>query len=157
MMVLKTEDGSKDNISVKSRKSLYRPRSREPTDLAVAQDAAEAQEDQGKLCFVCGLEFEDHALDFNIDLFHYHNLLHECFMDRSMSRSPSANHTPKAVLAAAPGLSSGGHSEREANLFSQLRVNLLQKQQFQQREDAEDEPSPEFINRTGNHDSQYRK
>lgn len=130
MMVLKTEDGSKDNFSPKSRRSLYRPRSREATDVVAAQDGAEAQEDQAKLCFVCGLEFEDHALDFNIDLFHYHNLLHECFMDRSMSRSPSATHTPKAVRAAAPRLSSGGQTEREVNLFSQLRVNLLQKQQL---------------------------
>ena len=125
MMVLKTEDGSKDNVSVKSRQSMLRPDSREPTDLAIAKDRDEEPEEQGRLCFVCGLEFEDHALDFNIDLFHYHDLLQECFMDRSRSRSPSDNQTAMAGLAAAPGLSSGMHSEREFNLFSQLRVNLL--------------------------------
>ena len=32
-------------------------------------------EDNTLMCYVCGHEFEDHALDFNIDLINYQNLL----------------------------------------------------------------------------------
>ena len=32
-------------------------------------------------CFICGLELEEHALDYNIDLLHYNTMLQECFLN----------------------------------------------------------------------------
>ena len=31
--------------------------------------------DDVPLCFICGLEFEEHALDYNIDLLYYNSML----------------------------------------------------------------------------------
>ena len=38
-------------------------------------------DDPEAYCYICGMELEDHALDFNIDLLFYNNLLQECFMN----------------------------------------------------------------------------
>ena len=39
------------------------------------------EEDPEAYCYICGMELEDHALDYNIDLLFYNDLLQECFMN----------------------------------------------------------------------------
>ena len=39
------------------------------------------EELEGNRCFICGLELEEHALDYNIDLLHYNTMLQECFLN----------------------------------------------------------------------------
>ena len=48
------------------------------------QDEDEVEEDPRDFCYICGMEFEDHALDYNIDLFFHNNLLQECFLNQEI-------------------------------------------------------------------------
>lgn len=41
----------------------------------------EEDEDPLVYCFICGFEYEEHAVDFNIDLLAYNDLIKDCFLN----------------------------------------------------------------------------
>lgn len=45
-----------------------------------------AEEEPEVFCFICGLEYEDHALDFNIGLLFYNSLLQDCFLNQHLQK-----------------------------------------------------------------------
>ena len=89
-------------------------------------------DEEAGVCLACGLDFEEHAQDMNVDLVYYNQLLQDCFQSEhedgahahAIVTAPASSRFLPEILSR-PYDASSHVSQRELNSFAQIQKQIL--------------------------------